>query len=219
MPYPQAVLFDNDGLLLDTESVWTRAEQQLFGRRELEFTIDHKRKLVGSSQEAAGLKLGRYFDEVGDEEAIMEELNLLVLAELERGVVEMPGAGALVRALRQAGIPVGLVSNSPRKFMERSHEVAQTGLEFDATVSGHEVPEAKPAPDAYLEGCRQLKVEPGKRVIAIEDSPSGAMAARAAGLFVVGVPSIPGIELEAADLTAPSLHHDSVLAALGLQPL
>ncbi|MBK8295612.1 MAG: HAD family phosphatase [Solirubrobacterales bacterium] len=102
MPYPKAVLFDNDGLLLDTESVWTRAEQQLFGRRGLEFTIDHKRSLVGSSQEAAGLKLGRFLAEVGDEEAIMEELNVLVLAELERGVDEMPGAGDLVRVLRQA---------------------------------------------------------------------------------------------------------------------
>lgn len=217
MPYPEAALFDNDGLLLDTESVWTRAEQELFRRRGLEFTIDHKRSLVGSSHEAAGLKLGRFLDDEGNEDMIMDELGDLVLAELENGVDEMVGAGDLVRALRQAGVPVGLVSNSPRTFMERSHEVAATGLEFDATVSGHEVAEAKPAPDAYLEGCAQLGVEPGRRVIALEDSPSGATAARAAGLFVIGVPSVPGIELEAADLTAPSLAHDSVLAALGIE--
>ena len=217
MRYPDAVLFDNDGLLLDTESVWTRAEQELFRRRGLEFTIEHKRSLVGSSHEAAGVKLGRILDDVGFEEAIMGELNELVLAELENGVEEMVGAGDLVRALRQAGVPVGLVSNSPRRFMERSHEVAGTGLDFDATVSGHEVPEAKPAPDAYLEGCRQLGVEPGERVIALEDSPSGATAARAAGLYVIGVPSVPGIELAAADLTAPSLTEESVLVALGIQ--
>jgi HAD superfamily hydrolase (TIGR01509 family) len=218
MPYPEAVLFDNDGLLLDTESVWTRAEQQLFKARGFDFTIDHKRSLVGSSQELAGKKLGRFLDEVGNEGAIMEELNVLVLAELERGVDEMVGAAALVELLRQAGVPVGLVSNSPRIFIERSHEVAQTGLIFDAVVSGHEVPEAKPAPDAYLEGCLRLEVEPGKRVIALEDSPSGVTAAVAAGLFVIGVPSVPGIELDQADLTATSLEDVSVLEALGIQP-
>lgn len=218
MPYPEAVLFDNDGLLLDTESVWTRAEQQLFKVRGFDFTIDHKRSLVGSSQELAGKKLCRFLDEVGNEGPIMEELNELVLAELERGVDEMVGAAALVQLLRQAGVPVGLVSNSPRLFIERSHEVAQTGLIFDAVVSGHEVPEAKPAPDAYLEGCRLLEVEPGKRVIAVEDSPSGVTAAAAAGLFVIGVPSVPGIELAKADLTASSLEDVPVLEALGLQP-
>ncbi|MGK2956143.1 MAG: HAD family hydrolase, partial [Solirubrobacterales bacterium] len=76
MPYPEAVLFDNDGLLLDTESVWTRAEQQLFKTRGLDFTIDHKRSLVGSSQDLAGKKLGRFLDEVGNEGPIMEELNV-----------------------------------------------------------------------------------------------------------------------------------------------
>ncbi|MGK2954253.1 MAG: HAD family hydrolase, partial [Solirubrobacterales bacterium] len=157
-------------------------------------------------------------DEVGNEGPIMEELHVLVLEELERGVDEMVGAAALVELLRQAGVPVGLVSNSPRVFIERSHEVAQTGLEFDAVVSGHEVPEAKPAPDAYLEGCRQLGVEPGKRVIALEDSPSGVTAAVAAGLFVIGVPSVPGIELDQADLTATSLEDLAVLDALGIQP-
>ncbi|MBK5232713.1 MAG: HAD family phosphatase [Thermoleophilia bacterium] len=217
MPYPEAVLFDNDGLLLDTESVWTRAEQQLFGRRGLDFTIEHKRSLVGSSQEAAGRKLGRFLEETGNEDAIMKELNELVLAELERGVDEMLGAADLVRQLRQAAVPVGLVSNSPRLFIERSHEVAQTGLVFDAIISGHEVPQAKPAPDAYLEGCVQLGVDPGKRVIALEDSPSGVTAASAAGLFVIGVPSVPGIELEGADLTTNSLEDESVLVALGIQ--
>lgn len=218
MPYPEAVLFDNDGLLLDTESVWTRAEQLLFKVRGFDFTIDHKRSLVGSSQALAGKKLGRFLDEVGNEDLIMEELNELVLTELERGVDEMVGAAALVRLLRQAGVPVGLVSNSPRLFIERSHEVAGTGLVFDAVISGHEVPEAKPAPDAYLEGCRQLGVEPGKRVIALEDSPSGVTAAVAAGLFVIGIPSLPGIELGLADLTATSLEDPAVLEAIGIQP-
>jgi HAD superfamily hydrolase (TIGR01509 family) len=215
MPSPDAVLFDNDGLLLDTESVWSRAEQKLFESRGLEFTIEHKRSLVGSSEKLAGEKLGRFLGEVGREGLIMSELNELVLAELEGGVDPMVGALELVELLRADGVPVGLVSNSPRRFIERSHEVAATGMPFDVVVSGHEVPEAKPAPDAYLEACRQLGVRPGARVVALEDSPSGVKAAVAAGLFTIGIPSVPGIELEA-DLVAATLEHASVLDRLGI---
>jgi HAD superfamily hydrolase (TIGR01509 family) len=218
MAFPDAVLFDNDGLLLDTESVWSRAEQKLFETRGLEFTIEHKRSLVGSSEKIAGQKLGRFLGETGRERQIMDELNDLVLAELEGGVDPMVGALELIELLRPEGVPLGLVSNSPRRFILRSHEVAATGLPFDCVVSGHEVPEAKPAPDAYLEACLQLEVEPGRNVVALEDSPSGVAAARAAGLFVIGIPSVPGVELDA-DLVAASLEHESVLERLGITPL
>lgn len=217
MAYPEAVLFDNDGLLLDTEAVWTRAEQKLFEVRGREFTIEHKRSLVGSSARIAGQKLARFLEEPGRETELIDELNDLVLAELEGGVDAMVGARELVELLRFAGVPVALVSNSPRRFIERSHEVAGTGAPFDAIVSGHEVPEAKPAPDAYLEACRQLGVEPGKRVVALEDSPSGVTAGVAAGLFVIGIPSVPGIELDHADLVASSLEEEPVLRALGVE--
>lgn len=217
MAYPEAVLFDNDGLLLDTEAVWSRAEQKLFATRGQEFTIDHKRSLVGSSAKIAGRKLARFLNEPGRALEIMDELNDLVLAELEGGVDAMVGARELIELLRLAGVPIGLVSNSPRRFIERSHEVAGTGMPFDSVVSGHEVPEAKPAPDAYLEGCRQLEVGPGKRVVALEDSPSGVTAASAAGLFVIGIPSVPGIDLGHADLVATSLEDESVLHQLGIE--
>ena len=217
MEYPRAILFDNDGLLLDTESVWTRAEQKLFEVRGREFTIEHKRALVGCSQKIAGRKLGRMLDQVGREEEIIDELNHLVLEELEGGVDPMVGALELVELLRSAGRPLGLVSNSPRRFIERSHEVARTGMPFDVVVSGHEVPEAKPAPDAYEEACRQLGVEPGPEVVALEDSPSGVAAAAGAGLFVIGIPSVPGIELEA-DLVAASLEDERVVEKLGIEP-
>ena len=217
MAYPEAVLFDNDGLLLDTEAVWSRAEQKLFQVRGMQFTIDHKRSLVGSSAEIAGRKLARFLNEPGREAELMDELNDLVLAELEGGVDAMVGARELIEILRLAAVPIALVSNSPRRFIERSHEVAGTGMPFEAVVSGHEVPEAKPAPDAYLEACSQLGVEPGRRVIVLEDSPSGVTAAVAAGLYVIGIPSVPGVELSQADLIASSLESESVLHALGVE--
>lgn len=217
MAYPEAVLFDNDGLLLDTEAVWSRAELKLFERRGTEFTIDHKRSLVGSSAEIAGRKLARFLNQPGQAAELIDELNDLVLAELEGGVDAMVGARELLELLRLAGVPIALVSNSPRRFIERSHEMAGTGLPFDAVVSGHEVPEAKPAPDAYLEACQKLGIEPSKRVVVLEDSPSGVTAGIAAGLYVIGIPSVPGIDLDHADLVASSLESESVLHALGIE--
>ena len=130
----------------------------------------------------------------------------------------MVGAIETLSLIRSAGVPVGLVSNSPMRFILRSHEVADTGLPFDVVVSAHEVPEAKPAPDPYLEACRRLKVEPGPDVVALEDSPSGVAAAVAAGLFTIGIPSVPGIDLEEADLVASTLDDPSVLVRLGIEP-
>ena len=83
---PDAVVFDNDGLLLDTESVWTRAEQDLFERRGIEFTPAHKQELVGTSAQVAGKTLELRLSESGRAAELIEELNALVVAELEHGV-------------------------------------------------------------------------------------------------------------------------------------
>jgi len=208
---PEAVIFDNDGLLLDTESVWTRAEQDLFERYGVEFTPHHKHELVGTSAEIAGGILERRLDEPGRAVELIEELNDLVVAELEHGVEAMVGARELLHSLRQRGTPIGLVSNSPLLFVKRSLEIVGFADRFDVVLSAHEVAAPKPAPDAYLEACRRLAVEPSPAVIALEDSPTGVAAARAAGLTVIGVPSLEGINLAEAHEIAESLL-DSVVA-------
>ena len=203
---PDAVVFDNDGLLLDTESVWTRAEQDLFERRGMEFTPADKRELVGTSAEIAGGILERRLGEPGRAADLIEELNELVVAELEHGVEAMVGARDLLQELAGRGTPLGLVSNSPLAFVRRSLEIVGFEDRFDVVVSGHEVAAPKPAPDPYLEACRRLGVEAGPGVVALEDSPTGVAAARAAGLTVIGIPSIEGVALaeahHIADLTA-----------------
>jgi HAD superfamily hydrolase (TIGR01509 family) len=208
---PDAVVFDNDGLLLDTESVWTRAEEDLFARRGTEFTPGDKRELVGTSAAIAGRLLERRLGEPGRAEALIEELNELVVVELERGVEAMIGAREILERLRERGTPIGLVSNSPLRFVERSIEIVGFEHLFDVVLSAHEVAAPKPAPDPYLEACRRLGVEPGPAVVALEDSPTGVAAARAAGLTVIGVPSIEGIALEEAHHLAESLL-DAVVA-------
>jgi HAD superfamily hydrolase (TIGR01509 family) len=204
-PSPTAVVFDNDGLLLDTESVWTRAERDLFERRGLEFTPADKRELVGTSAEIAGGILERRLAEPGRADALIEELNELVVAELENGVEAMLGASELLHALKERGTPLGLVSNSPLAFVRRSLELVGFHDRFDVVLSAHEVAAPKPSPDPYLEACRRLGVEPGPDVVVLEDSPIGVAAARAAGLTVIGVPSLRGISLEDAHELADSL--------------
>ncbi len=213
---PAAVVFDNDGLLLDTESVWTRAEQDLFQRRGLDFTPADKRELVGTSAEIAGGILERRLGEPGRAGELIEELNELVVVELEHGVEAMLGARELLEALKRRGTPIGLVSNSPLVFVQRSLEIVGFQQSFDVVISAHEVAAPKPAPDPYLAACRRLGVEPGPAVVALEDSPTGVAAARAAGLTVIGVPSIEGIELLEAHAIAESLLDDVIARHLRL---
>ena len=111
-----AVLFDNDGLTLDTEPAWTRAETTLFARHGSTFTMEHKRSLLGTAPPVAAAKLEAMLGVPGDE--LNAELHELVLEEVAAGVEPMPGAVDLLGALRAAGVPVGLVSNSPRSFVE-----------------------------------------------------------------------------------------------------
>lgn len=213
-PVPAAAVFDNDGLLLDTEEAWTRAETKLFASHGSVFTMDHKRDLLGSSHLLAASKLETMLDRPGDGLALLDELQALVMDEAAAGVEPRPGAVELVDALRAAAVPVGLASNSLRAFVDLV--VGGCGLldRFDAIVTGDEVANPKPAPDIYLEACRRLGVAP-IAAVALEDSPTGIAAAQAAGMRVIGVPYLPGLELDA-DVVAPSLAHATVSAALGL---
>jgi HAD superfamily hydrolase (TIGR01509 family) len=215
---PRAVVFDNDGLLLDTEPAWTRAEQTLFGRYEREFTIEHKRSLIGSSRSVAAGKLEAMLERAGEGEALMDELHELAMAEVLVGVAPRPGALRLLARLADAGVPIALASNSERVFVERTLSTA--GLlsdgPFRAVVTVEDVEHPKPAPDIYLEACRRLGADPAASV-ALEDSPTGAASAAAAGLFVIGVPYLADTPIGDADLLAGSLADPAVAEALGLR--
>ncbi|MEA2419229.1 MAG: hypothetical protein QOE60_1435, partial [Thermoleophilaceae bacterium] len=113
-----AIVFDNDGLLLDTEEAWTRAETVLFERHGETFTAEHKRELIGTSRAVSATKLERMLGLLGAGEELMDELHALVMEELIAGVPPRPGALELLDAIRAAGVPVGLASNSEREFVE-----------------------------------------------------------------------------------------------------
>jgi HAD superfamily hydrolase (TIGR01509 family) len=189
------VVFDNDGLLLDTEPSWTRAQEAVFERRGRTFDLDAKHALVGTSPVTAPQVLERVLDMPGRGEEVSAEMYDLAVEEIAKAAEPRPGAIELLKAVRGRW-PVAVASNAPRRHLLTG--LRRVGVEdsFDAMLAFDDVGVPKPAPDLYLRACELLGVDPA-RSVAIEDSPPGVASARAAGMFVIGVPSITGIELEA----------------------
>lgn len=211
------MIFDNDGLTLDTESVWTRAEVALFAGYGREFTHEHKLALVGCAGAVAEAKLAAMLECANHEgPGLLRELHSLLADELARGCSPMPGARELLAELARAGVPVALCSNSPRRFVDLALDGAGMADVFPHSIAGDEVPRGKPAPDPYLAAAAKLGVPPAA-CVALEDSPVGAASARSAGMRVLGIPSVPGVDLrDAVDGLFESLADDALRAALGI---
>jgi HAD superfamily hydrolase (TIGR01509 family) len=210
---PAAALFDNDGLTLDTEGAWTRAEHALFSRYGQTFTMDHKRELLGTAPAVSAAKLERMLGQPAPR--LSDELYELAVGEVAKSAVPMPGAVALLAALAEAGVPVGLVSNARRSFVDPALRAAGLYDAFAVVVTADDVARPKPAPDAYLAAALALGAEPAACAV-LEDSPTGLAAGRAAGALTIGIPSLPGVVLEA-DVIAESLEDPAVWRALGLE--
>jgi HAD superfamily hydrolase (TIGR01509 family) len=209
------VVFDCDGVLLDSEAAWTRAETRLFARYGRTYGAEEKRLLIGGSLEDTAGHMERLLGRPGGSSDLLHELLELAAEEFAGPVEPMAGALELVGELRDLGRPMAVASNSERRLVDLALTGSGLADSFGAVVAGDEVPYPKPAPDLYLEACRRLGTSP-HRAVAVEDSPRGATAARAAGLFVVGIPYLPDLPVEA-DLVASSLKDPAVRAALDLR--
>lgn len=184
-----AVAFDCDGLLVETESCWTAALAAMFARNGLSFTTKLKARLIGTTIDFNAALMAQWFGQVGGEAELKAELTASVAEVIAARAEPMPGAVELVRSL--AGrVPIAVVSNSARHLVELSLGRAGLSDSFDALVAAEDVVHGKPAPDLYLRACELLGVEPANTV-AFEDSLVGVNSAKAAGLTVVGVPTVP----------------------------
>jgi HAD superfamily hydrolase (TIGR01509 family) len=190
-PALAAVLFDMDGLLVDSEPLWFEAERAVAARLGAGWGEQDQQALIGGSLErtvswllarAAGPVLASHAD-VG--RWLVGEMAGLILA---RGLPLQPGAARLLAGLTAAGVPRALVTASSRVIMQAVLEV--TGLDFAVTVSGEDVRRTKPDPEPYLLAAARLGV-PAPKCVVLEDSPTGVAAARAAGCPVIAVPSVP----------------------------
>ena len=189
----RAAVFDMDGLLLDTEPLWHDAERELLERHgdtfsDVDMEASHGRALVDTAA-AYGERLGLPAD------AIEREIGEIMLAHYVAGAPLHAGVRELVDAL--AGrVGLAVASNTAADLVRQALDAVGLSV-FGVVVSGQDLGQPKPAPEVYLAACRALAVAPGD-AIAFEDSPMGVQSALAAGLFVVGVPERPDVDLAAA---------------------
>jgi HAD superfamily hydrolase (TIGR01509 family) len=208
------IVFDCDGVLLDTEAAWTRAETILFSRYGHSYGPEEKRMLIGGSLAETGQALERLLAGRRTASQLAGELIELAAEEFGRGVEPMPGSIELLEELR--GRPLAVASNSERRLVDLALGGSGLTNTFGAVIAGDEIVHPKPAPDIYLEACRRLGIS-ANAAVAIEDSPTGAAAARAAGMFVIGIPYLHDLILDA-DLMCSSLEDPPIRPALGLTP-
>ena len=180
-----AVIFDLDGVLVDTEHVWDDARKELARERGRPWPEDASRAMMGMSS----LEWSRYMHEVVGLSEPPEEISAEVVRRLQdiyrRELPLFDGAVSAVERLAKHW-PLGLASSSNRELIDLVLELAGLAEYFKATVSSEEVPRGKPAPDVYLEAARRLGVQPD-RGAAVEDSENGIRSAKAAGMRVLAI--------------------------------
>jgi HAD superfamily hydrolase (TIGR01509 family) len=209
---PRAIVFDCDGLLVDTEGCWTIAETELFRARGLTYATADKEAMIGISVPAACALLADRFADGTTPEEVERELLVGVRDAVARGGRPMEGAVELM-ALALERLPTAVASNSPRALLDQALQVGGFARLPSVTVAADEVDNPKPAPDLYRTACARLGVEPGD-ALALEDSAPGVRAARAAGMRTVGVPTLRGVDI-GAEQTVASLADPRLRGLLG----
>lgn len=183
----QAVIFDLDGVLIDSESVWDAARRDVVARSGGSWTESATRAMQGMSSPEWSRYLRDELHAALEPDEISSQVVQLVLAAYRDEVPLIDGAVAAVQRLA-ARWPLGLASSANRPVIDAVLETAGLSDSFSATVSGEEVARGKPAPDVYLAAAEKLGVDP-TRTAAVEDSTNGLRSAAAAGMLVVAVPN------------------------------
>jgi HAD superfamily hydrolase (TIGR01509 family) len=203
----EAVVFDLDGLLLDSEHVWDEVRERLTKERDGRWHDRAQADMMGMSS----TEWSRYMhEELGVPDSPAEINRLVVERMMGRYRERLPLVDGAVEAVRRIGEgwPLGLASSSNRELIDLALELMGVGDLFRVTLSSEEVERGKPAPDVYLEAARRLGVPP-ERALAVEDSGAGIRAAKAAGMRVIAIPNPhfppPDEVLVKADLVLDSL--------------
>jgi HAD superfamily hydrolase (TIGR01509 family) len=185
------VLFDLDGLLVDSEPLWSVAEREVAAELHGEFTPQIKAAMIGQALPVAVPILLQGLDtpaaRVADPQEVGQRLLIRVAQLFAAELPLQPGAWRLLEEVSSAGVPIGLVSSSYRLLVDTALEVLGRDR-FSVTVAGDEVENSKPAPDPYLLAAACLGLPPSRCVV-LEDSLAGVRSATAAGCPCVFVPT------------------------------
>lgn len=190
----ESVLFDMDGLTINSEPQWLEAEQELTAPYGYQWTLEDQAFCLGGPLS----KLGNYISEVtkGAEsgEFFHHSIVDLMTEKITSSAAFMPGAKELISNLHIAGVPMALVSASPRALVDAALSHVKP-IPFKATISSDDVLNTKPDPEGYLKAARMLDVDIRNSLI-LEDSATGVAAARASGARVIAVPHLVEIEAD-----------------------
>jgi HAD superfamily hydrolase (TIGR01509 family) len=203
----QAVIFDMDGVLVDSEVYWRESREEFAGELGKVWTMDDQRAAMGrNTVEWAQVMRERLALDMSLDQ-IMADVKARVLAHYEQRLPLLPGA---LEAVQVAGSAyrIALASGSPIEIIDRVMQLTGLDQVFERIVYADDMPNGKPAPDVYLETARRLDIS-AAHCVAIEDSSNGVRSAKAAGMYCIAVPS-PGFTLpdeivQMADLMLPSL--------------
>lgn len=188
----QAVLFDMDGLLVDTEPLWFRAETAVVTALGGDWGKPHQQALLGSNLEFAADYMVRHTGSPLPVDEVAAMLQSAMTDQLSRGVTLCPGVEPLVAALQALDVPMALVTSSVREHLEAVVPLLPVDT-FCVFVTADDVDNLKPHPEPYLRALEGVGAAAARSVV-LEDSPAGVAAAEAAGCPVVAVPSVVDIE-------------------------
>jgi HAD superfamily hydrolase (TIGR01509 family) len=182
----EAVVFDMDGVLIDSEPVWERVRRGFVADRGGRWPADAQDRMMGMSTAEWSAYIAADFGIELTPQQVAQQVIVAMAAEYEKHLPLLPGAIEAVRALAGQW-PLAVASSSPRSLIETVLATAGLASAFAAVVSSEEVPRGKPAPDVYLAAADRLSVPP-KSCAAIEDSSNGLRSAAAAGFTVIAIP-------------------------------
>ena len=201
-----AILFDMDGVLMDSEPLHLRATQFVLGDRARSFTERDNLAFVGATDPEMFRVLRVLFDlDTSTAELVSRKREHLIALVRAEGR-PLPGVPEIPLRLRETGLRLGLVSASARPVIDAVLRAVDLDGAFETVVSGDEVARGKPAPDGFLMAARRLATDP-TRCLVVEDSRNGVLAGKAAGMTVAAVPgpTTKGQDFSPADLILPSL--------------
>lgn len=183
-----AVIFDMDGVLLDSEPLHYEAVRQILAEQGVDFPIEDYFRYLGTTLTSTWDDLCERYPITMPFEQFEARYNADVLVQYQAGAPLIAGARELVAQLRGEGVPIAVASSSHREWVEAALTGAGLRQYFDQTTAGDEVSMGKPSPEIYLKAAQKLGVDPVD-CIAIEDAPAGVESANAAGMSVVLVRS------------------------------
>ncbi|MDE2966094.1 MAG: HAD family phosphatase [Chloroflexota bacterium] len=183
-----AVIFDMDGVLLDSEPLHYEAVRQALAEQGVDFPYDDYARYLGTTLTSTWDELCERYPITMTLDEFEARYNADVLAHYQAGAPLIRGARELVAQLREAGVPIAVASSSHRMWVDAALSGAGLSEYFDQTTAGDEVSMGKPSPEIYLKAAEKLGFDPTD-CIAVEDAPAGVESARAAGMKVVLVRS------------------------------